>query len=89
MTTQVITETSIHEAVLTTINTPPSPDNTYRYYICHTNWINELICNKVSAQYAESKVNNTRIVCIKKYIPEVFDPLILKKRWTPTKVTIK
>jgi hypothetical protein len=90
MTTQVITENSIHEVVLATINTPPSkPDSKYRYYYCHTNWANELHCSQVSSSAPEPKENNTQLLRVYKYIPETFDPLILKKRWTPTKVTIK
>jgi hypothetical protein len=90
MTTQVITENSIHETVLTTINTPPTPkDNKYRYYICHTNWANDLECRQVSSPSAESKENNTRLLFVNKFIPEIFDPILLKKRFMPTRVIIK
>jgi hypothetical protein len=83
MSTQIITETSIHEIVLATINSPQKP-NKYRYYQCHLDW-NELKCKKVHTNTQE----NTQLFTVCKYIPEQLDKYVLKYKYIPNKVIIE
>ncbi len=90
MSTQIITENSIHESVLATINSPQKPNNKYRYYQCHLDW-NGLKCVNVSYEKVESLTtkDNTRILFVNKYIPESLDKYILKYKYIPDRVIIE
>jgi oligoribonuclease (3'-5' exoribonuclease) len=88
MSTQVITENSIHEAVLATINSPQKPNNKYRYYQCHHDW-NGLKCKKVESTTAQTTKENTQLMFVNKYIPELLDKYVLKYKYIPDRVIIE
>lgn len=84
MSTQIITENSIHENILASINNQQKP-NKYRYYQCHLDW-NGLKCKKVESITTKE---NTQLMYVNKYIPETLDKYILKYKYIPNKVTIE
>lgn len=65
------------------------PNDKYRYYHCYENTVGDLICNKVNnAGVLPTTNQNTKLLFVKKYIPEILDAHILKYKWMPSKVHI-
>ena len=89
MTTHIIPERAVQEvinAVLTSDKLPPQ--NEYRYYHCHLDW-NGLKCKKVEGPRTIPTDEWTKLLFVKKYIPEKLDKYILKYQWMPDKVIIE
>lgn len=64
------------------------PNDKYRYYHCYENTVGDLICNKVNNAGVLPVRQNTKLLFVKKYIPEILDTHILKYKWMPSKVHI-
>ena len=67
---------------------PPPKDNEYRYYHCHLDW-NGLKCKKVDGPSTMPTDIWTKLLFVKKYIPESLDKHILKYQWMPDRVIIE
>lgn len=78
----------LSDSVSNVLDTANKINNEYRYYHCHLDW-NGLKCNKVNGPEVLPIHKNTKLLFIKKYIPEVLDRQILKYKWLPSRVVIE
>jgi hypothetical protein len=61
-------------------------DNKYRYYYCIMNSSGSYTCEKREDQPENNKVS--QLLSIRKEIPEILDPIIIKYKLTP-KINVK
>ena len=70
---------------------PPPPkrnDDDYRFYHCRLDY-NGLKCKKVDGSGVMPSEDYTKLLFVKRYIPERFDRHILKYKWIPDRVIIE
>lgn len=67
---------------------PPPKDDKYRYYHCHLHY-NGLKCKKVDGSSVMPTEDYTKLLFVKRYIPEQLDRYILKYQWIPDVVHIE
>jgi len=67
---------------------PKKSDADYRYYHCCLDH-NGLKCKKVDGPNILPSKDNTKLLFIKSYIPELLDRPILKYKWIPDRVIIE
>jgi hypothetical protein len=64
------------------------PDGTnYQYYQCFVNSFNNIICNKIDNKY--TYINGSRLITVKKIIPEYLHKYFIKYKMAPNDITIK
>lgn len=83
----------VTSAIIAASTRAPEPpprrfEDDYRYYHCYEEW-NGLKCKKVESPSVQPNHENTKLLFVKRYIPEKFDSQILKYKWMPTNVTIE
>ena len=72
-----------------TKGTPPTKRNDdYRFYHCRLDY-NGLKCKKVDESGVMPSEDYTKLLFVKRYIPERFDRYILKYQWIPDRVIIE
>ena len=67
-------------------------DDSYRYYVCHEEFLDLLKCRRVDGPNVipgDMLVNNTKLLFVKKYIPKKMDKWILPFKWTPSRIIIE
>jgi hypothetical protein len=89
MNTEILSEYTVREVLSNSVKgDSKSPSNIeYRYYHCYLNW-NGLKCKKVDGPHIMPLDESSKLLFVKKYIPERFDKHILKYKWMPDSVTI-
>lgn len=83
----------ITNAILAAATRAPEPppkrfEDDYRYYHCYEDW-NSLNCKRVESPSVQPSHENTKLLFVKKYIPEKLDSQILKYKWMPSTVKIE
>jgi len=66
----------------------PPPKDDYRYYHCHLHH-NSLKCKRVDGPSVMPSEDHTKLLFVKRYIPERLDRYVLKYQWIPDTVHIE
>ncbi len=82
--------TNVIVAAATKAPEPPPKrfEDDYRFYHCYEDW-SALKCTKVESPSVSPTRENTKLLFVKKFIPERFDSKILKYKWLPNEVKIE
>lgn len=67
---------------------PPNREDDYRFYHCRLDY-NGLKCKKVDGPSVMPSEDYTKLLFVKRYIPERLDKYVLKYQWIPDTVNIE
>ncbi len=69
-------------------NPKRSPQTEYRYYHCRLDW-DGLFCKQVDGPHVMPTQDCTKLLFVKRSIPEQLDKYVLHYKWAPDRVIIE